>query len=398
MAQSSYQYRLLNTGMILLILLSATLIVFLFFNTENQLKSIDKESSKLQLMHALSKTASDRGNVVLHMHAEQDIFERDALLMIFNNNAKTHILAREKLIDGGFLSKEELIQMSQAKEKSFNVSYAMNQTAQALAENDQDALRYLTPEIRAEHRRAMENFQHFTDKQNEVVISKLNEMNHEITNGTLVISVLLLAMLVSIGFVIRSEARLIQERNLLEQTVYERTQELQELAYKDPLTGLANRRHLQQQLHKEFERSRRNNVMFSYLMFDIDHFKQVNDHYGHALGDEVLRVIGQELPHMLRSIDVAGRIGGEEFAIIMPNTPIEGALEFAERLRSHIAASLISNKENESQSIRITISIGVTTLTEQDKSAENYIDRLSSRADKALYQAKNEGRNCLRSA
>lgn len=163
--------------------------------------------------------------------------------------------------------------------------------------------------------------------------------------------------------------------------------ELEHQARIDYLTGIANRRFFMEQGEAELARVDRYGNKLSVIMLDIDHFKAVNDNFGHAIGDQVLQKLGFILLEVLREIDIPGRLGGEEFAILLPETGREKALEVAERLRAVVAASHILLESE--QTLRFTISIGVTTL--KDKNIN--IGTLLNLADKALYQAKQTGRN-----
>jgi len=168
--------------------------------------------------------------------------------------------------------------------------------------------------------------------------------------------------------------------------------ELQALATTDSLTGLANRRCFLGQLKQEWERLQRfGEPGAALLMLDIDHFKRVNDDHGHAAGDAELRRFAELVLASLRKTDQAGRLGGEEFAILLPGADGQGALEFAERLRARIAAEEVVYDDRK---LRITVSIGVTQLAQADALAEIALRR----ADEALYQAKANGRNRVESA
>ena len=163
--------------------------------------------------------------------------------------------------------------------------------------------------------------------------------------------------------------------------------ELHNLASTDPLTGLPNRRHFLATLEQEAARKRRfPEVSASLLMLDLDHFKLVNDTHGHAAGDMVLRRFAVLLRDSLRKTDLAGRLGGEEFAVLLIGTDLDSAAEFAERLRCEFDAERVVI---EGQSIHTTVSVGVTALRQDDPSADDAL----ARADMALYQAKAEGRN-----
>ncbi|UCC24719.1 MAG: diguanylate cyclase [Gemmatimonadales bacterium] len=163
---------------------------------------------------------------------------------------------------------------------------------------------------------------------------------------------------------------------------------LERLANTDELTGLANRRSLLRQLQLEVDRAHRYQRPFSLVLLDLDHFKRVNDTYGHAAGDEVLRATARAMEYVSRDLDLPGRMGGEEFAVLLPETDAEGARVVADRLRVEIARYL-HEPESES-SFRVTASLGVATL---DPGSELDVEGLMQGADEALYRAKEEGRN-----
>jgi len=163
-------------------------------------------------------------------------------------------------------------------------------------------------------------------------------------------------------------------------------EELRSLATTDPLTGLANRRHLFESGAQELLRARRAGMPLSVLMLDIDHFKLVNDTHGHPAGDAVIQALARHCGDAVRAIDTVGRLGGEEFAILLPMTDCAGAREVAERLRAGIEAFVL---EWEGHPLRFTVSIGVAEGRPHD---ENFTALIGS-ADRALYRAKHEGRN-----
>jgi diguanylate cyclase (GGDEF)-like protein len=162
---------------------------------------------------------------------------------------------------------------------------------------------------------------------------------------------------------------------------------LENLSITDALTGIANRRHFEWRLSEEIERSRRYKYPLSALMLDLDHFKQVNDNYGHQIGDIVLQQVAQRLRRILRRTDFLARYGGEEFIVLAPQTPADRALILAERLRQVIAESPIPVADN--LQIHITISIGVAVFPNH---AQNESELIGA-ADAALYKAKQMGRN-----
>jgi diguanylate cyclase (GGDEF)-like protein len=163
--------------------------------------------------------------------------------------------------------------------------------------------------------------------------------------------------------------------------------ELERQAQTDALTGLANRRHFLELAENELLRARRYGSPLSMLMLDIDFFKRVNDTYGHKTGDIVLRHVAEICGKTMRGVDVVGRIGGEEFAALLPETDREHAREAAERLRLAVAES--ETPSDPGILVKITASIGVTTLADGNSS----VDRLLTQADQAMYEAKRSGRN-----
>jgi diguanylate cyclase (GGDEF)-like protein len=159
----------------------------------------------------------------------------------------------------------------------------------------------------------------------------------------------------------------------------------------DPLTKVYNRRYLDRRLEEEFARSKRYALELSILMLDVDHFKRINDTYGHPAGDAVLSTLGSLIKADLRDLDIIARYGGEEFLVICTNTAIDGAALVAERVRQLIESHQfeISDGSGASQTIRIGISIGVAGLSANIGSKEDLVQA----ADQALYRAKKEGRN-----
>lgn len=164
--------------------------------------------------------------------------------------------------------------------------------------------------------------------------------------------------------------------------------EVEDLSRHDSLTGVANRRQLDQMLQAELSRAMRYGGLFSVLLFDIDHFKAINDMYGHLAGDEVLRQVVGVVSANIRTIDLLARYGGDEFVVIEPVTGESNAAVHAERLRAAIAANTVVF---EGRAIPITVSIGVAEYVSGLKSP----DELMGRCDRALYAAKAARRNCV---
>jgi diguanylate cyclase (GGDEF)-like protein len=170
-----------------------------------------------------------------------------------------------------------------------------------------------------------------------------------------------------------------------------RISDLELETFTDPLTGIYNRRFMEQRLVEEISKARRYGFQLSVLLFDIDHFKQVNDEHGHQAGDQVLIEISALVNEQLRDSDILSRYGGEEFLIITPNTgPTEAAL-LAERLRARIEARgfLQGHEGIQQPELQVTVSIGLASFGDNSDNEEILIGN----ADRNLYQAKNEGRN-----
>ncbi|MBX2831572.1 MAG: diguanylate cyclase [Rhodospirillales bacterium] len=179
----------------------------------------------------------------------------------------------------------------------------------------------------------------------------------------------------------------------LEQKVEERTRDLDEanrrlteISVRDPLTGVHNRRHITERLDEEFSRAQRYNGRLAVAMFDIDHFKKVNDTLGHGAGDEVLIGLAFSVEHSLRTSDLFGRVGGEEFCIIIPEAERSGTVYLLERVRREIEA-LPFNFDG--KDLTVTCSFGVAFLSEEMLTSMSFLEC----ADKALYRAKQTGRN-----
>ncbi len=170
----------------------------------------------------------------------------------------------------------------------------------------------------------------------------------------------------------------------------ESMRKLELMAHTDPLTGANNRGYFMERLGAELDRAKRYGSIFSFAMLDLDHFKSVNDTRGHAAGDEALRSLCRVLDSSgLRSSDFFGRIGGEEFAIVLPETSMQGAVEIAERVRRNLENSAVLHEGSE---FFITASIGISEYIDGDTR-----ESLLNRADQAMYKAKESGRNriCL---
>ncbi|MBF0356148.1 MAG: diguanylate cyclase [Alphaproteobacteria bacterium] len=170
-------------------------------------------------------------------------------------------------------------------------------------------------------------------------------------------------------------------------------QELRRHATTDFLTGIANRRHFIDMAEREFARAKRYGHSLSVVMLDIDHFKRINDTFGHPTGDKVVRAMAAICQKALREIDHLGRMGGEEFAILLPETGLEKGLQAAERVREAVETTPVELDDGQPP-IFFTTSAGVSAMTAKEMG----FDQMLSRADRALYAAKKAGRNCVRPA
>jgi diguanylate cyclase (GGDEF)-like protein/PAS domain S-box-containing protein len=182
----------------------------------------------------------------------------------------------------------------------------------------------------------------------------------------------------------REVERKLQETIALQQETEAR---LLELTIRDSLTGLFNRSHFFELAQVEFDRADRYMNDLSVIMLDVDQFKHINDHYGHLNGDLVLQTVARLARESLRSIDIIGRYGGDEFVALLPQTTIKGAFQAAERLRVRIAETPVTAL---GQTINVTASLGVALYDVQCATLEQLFDR----ADQMLYQSKRSGRNC----
>lgn len=182
------------------------------------------------------------------------------------------------------------------------------------------------------------------------------------------------------------------ERNVIETVITDKNEELgkaleqiRELAVRDELTGVYNRRHLMEVLGREKAMADRKNYVFSVCYVDLDYFKKVNDRFGHATGDDVLRSFARVAEHIVREVDCVARIGGEEFVLVFAGTNEKDAVRGAERLAAGLKDMHVTRAEPR---YRVTVSVGITEYRQGDT-----IQQLLDRADRALYDAKRTGRN-----
>ncbi len=162
--------------------------------------------------------------------------------------------------------------------------------------------------------------------------------------------------------------------------------ELREQAIRDPLTGLFNRRYMNESMGREIMRAERENEQLSFIISDIDHFKMINDTYGHQVGDKFLVEVASLIKNNTRGSDIACRYGGEEFLLVLPDAAMASAAKCAEEIRKKCAKIIVYHEGKE---LKLTASFGVATYPEHGKKAEEII----LKADKAMYKSKQDGRN-----
>lgn len=190
-------------------------------------------------------------------------------------------------------------------------------------------------------------------------------------------------LIISMSTMTNELTNLTRELNRKNTALEDANKTITKLVHIDPLTGLVNRRGLDKTLDKEISKSIRHSLPLCAIMVDLDHFKKVNDTYGHEAGDEVLVKVAETILNTVRKEDIAARFGGEEFIIILPNTPLDSTINLANRIR--VAVEKLNFT---SIATSITASFGVTEYKEKE-THHHFIDR----ADKALYEAKETGRN-----
>ena len=220
--------------------------------------------------------------------------------------------------------------------------------------------------------------------------SKLDQASQLLTSGANAGDEQLAELVVDvIGNVVRANQNLKTKLDTAEGRLQEQAVEIEahmSRSLTDALTGLPNRREFNARLEERMGAWNRRRDVFSLLLIDVDHFKKLNDRYGHLAGDQVLATIGRALRGAIRREDAVARFGGEEFAILMPSTSLEQAIEVAQKVREAVARVAISRG---GQQIAVTVSGGLATIESNER-----VEALIQRADSALYAAKGAGRNC----
>ena len=208
-----------------------------------------------------------------------------------------------------------------------------------------------------------------------------------VNESSLLIYLLVFAVVASSAALISNSLSEQIQRSL--SNLHRQADQMSKLAHTDPLTNLSNRRHLFEQLENEFARAQRYRRPFCLLYIDLDGFKSINDQFGHLFGDEILRGSARSMQAVLRATDLIARIGGDEFAVLLPETSLAGAEHVAEKLRKALAAY---GSQLSPSLPSLTLSVGVGQIDEEDDAIEDIL----SRADKAQYLAKAAGRSLTR--
>ncbi|GAB3676419.1 GGDEF domain-containing protein [Salinisphaera aquimarina] len=218
-------------------------------------------------------------------------------------------------------------------------------------------------------------------------------LDHYANPDEWIVLITLALLLVQIGFIGGFISGLRGSLRRKNQQLNAAMEKISDMAVRDELTGIYNRRRLMEVLQSEVARSARGDAQFSVCLFDLDDFKQINDSHGHPMGDQVLTACAQAVAGMIRSVDTFGRFGGEEFLLIMPMTHADAASIAGNRLRARIAG--LQFLDDEGRAFNITASIGIATSS-RDASRET--GAILQRVDEALYAAKAAGRNCVKLA
>lgn len=227
------------------------------------------------------------------------------------------------------------------------------------------------------------HFRILKDEKNQCTIEDLNS-----TNGTYVNNKRITKEILKAGDKIQISPTTIIQFDFFDEDRRVSEEKRYEMGVKDPVTGAYNKSYFLQRIADEFSFSQRQNLPLSIIMFDIDHFKLINDNYGHLAGDQVLQEISSRVINMIREEDVFCRYGGEEFVVIMRNTPCQAAVNLAERIRRRIESEPVESLDQ--QQIKVTLSAGVST--QYDQKFRDYVGMIAE-ADKYLYKAKGSGRN-----
>ncbi|KGJ92875.1 YfiR/HmsC family protein [Colwellia psychrerythraea] len=336
----------------------------LFLNSQEQ----EKKLVKLNHQHHLSNNKLNKIKLELNDKIIQ-LQKNEGLLL--QEHSQLKVLQQQKKNDQELINSNKI---SISKQKQLIT------TKQQYLEKQKDELLNLNENVISNQILLKQQLEEIT-KKNDVITAK----EKTITSQKLLLYIIGTFTLVAI-ILIYFVFYLYKTRKRANKNLIALNDQLYELAITDGMTQLFNRRHFIESAQVQEKQLKRNKSSYIVLMIDIDHFKNVNDSYGHAMGDAAIIYIADILKENLREYDIAGRIGGEEFVMMLPECKLDVAIKIAERLRKRIADSEIIFQNN---TINLTISIGLTSLNIKDKD----FDQVLQRADDALYQAKESGRN-----
>lgn len=288
-------------------------------------------------------------------------------------------LAQQKIEVMAHSDAGELQQVSQLKQKWLLLNQTRDQILQQLAATHFEAAnRLIETEWTARFAEVAGLNEGILNRANQRATEYVNESQHRLERHSshgLTYAAMLLSLFLAVGIFVAWR-------------IYQLHIEADKFAFTDFLTGIANRRHFIQELDSEIRRSHRYQSPFSFVMVDIDHFKKINDQYGHHAGDLILQNFCLRCVNALRTSDMVGRLGGEEFGILMPMTDVHEAARVIERLRSEIDHSVMSDQ---GEHIHYTASFGLVSVTQIGE--QQGLAHLMKMADAALYTAKQQGRN-----
>ncbi len=288
-------------------------------------------------------------------------------------------LAQQKIEVMAQADAGELQQVSQLKQKWLLLNQTRDQILQQLAATHFEAAnRLIETEWTARFAEVAGLNEGILNRANQRATEYVNESQHRLERHSshgLTYAAMLLSLFLAVGIFVAWR-------------IYQLHIEADKFAFTDFLTGIANRRHFIQELESEIRRSQRYQSPFSFVMVDIDHFKKINDQYGHHAGDLILQNFCLRCVNALRTSDMVGRLGGEEFGILMPMTDVHEAARVIERLRSEIDHSVMSDQ---GEHIHYTASFGLVSVTQIGE--QQGLAYLMKMADAALYTAKQQGRN-----
>lgn len=406
---------ILILGSLILVVIITVILVFAVQNlTENTLqKSSNLVGIQHQKLHNLLNMHIAGQSRIIHLQQIQllhDDFEKDQALMSFYQNSSDYVFYRDRISELVTETPYEQEWMQTILQIAQETAPIHSRIAELAMNQDKLLARHLLTT------QGMELLNQFTEKVNEFSDYQLEEINRAMLSAkhdvdfliSRVLGLAITIILLSIGFatIIIRKFNLINRdlqlsNDLLEQRVNERTheltqaqnalvsknKELEKLSTTDKLTGLNNRYRMDQFLDTAHERFNRHGESYQVMFLDIDHFKAINDNYGHDIGDCILRQFSEVLTEQLGFNHLIGRWGGEEFIVLSANVNLEYACKEAEKFRIAV------NQTKFEQGLNVTVSIGITEVNYGDLVAD-----VINRADIALYKAKNTGRNQVSSA